>query len=311
MMNFSLFDLHADTPSELYRKKLSLQSNTLHVALDKAKDFHRYCQVMAVWSNCRLSDEEAWDHFWQIRENLLRELSDNRIPLLTDGASLQKALSAEGRGAILAVEDARILAGDLSRLDRLYEAGVRFLTLTWAGETCIGGSHDTDTPLTPFGRAVVERCFLLGITPDVSHASRQVTKEVIALAKAARRPLIATHSNACSVWEHTRNLTDAEFKEITECGGIVGISLCPPHLAKDDCTVDTVVSHILHYLSLGGENTLCLGCDFDGIDTTPEGLTDLSQMPLLYDALLQKGIPESTVRKIFFENAYGFAAANI
>ncbi len=310
-MTFSLFDLHADTPSELYGRKQALRSNELHVALDKAEAFRRYCQVMAVWSNCRLSDEEAWDRFWQIRENLLSELSENRMPLFTDGAALREALSTEGRGAILAVEDARILAGDLTRLDRLYEAGVRFLTLTWAGETCIGGSHDTEAPLTPFGRSVVERCFLLGITPDVSHASRKVTKEVIGMARAAHRPLVATHSNAFSVWEHTRNLTDAEFVDIAECGGVVGVSLCTPHLAKDNCTIQTVVSHIRHYLDLGGENTLCLGCDFDGIDETPEGLTDLSRMPALFDALLHEGIPATTVQKLFFENAYGFAAAHI
>lgn len=311
MKTISLFDLHADTPSELAGRGQSLSSNALHIALDKASVYRRYLQVMAIWSNCRLSDEAAWKRFWEIRENLLRELSENRISLLTDGAALKEATEKKGRGAILAVEDARILADDLSRLDALYNAGVRFLTLTWAGKTCIGGSHDTEDPLTSFGLRVVDRCFELGIVPDVSHASRAVTDEVIRMAKSAGRPLAATHSNAFAVREHTRNLTDAEFSAIAECGGVVGVSLCTPHLASGPCTIATVAAHIRHYLDLGGENTLCMGCDFDGIDATPEGLTDVSRLPLLYEHLGESGVSETVLQKIFFENAYGFAAANL
>ena len=310
MHPLKLFDLHCDTASALFDRKESLTKNDLHVDLAKADPFDTYIQTMAVFSAHRLSDDAAWDRFFDIRKNLLAQLQAHHIPLLQSGGDLADA-TAEKRGVILSVEDARILTGDLRRLDTLYGCGVRFLTLTWSGETCIGGSHDTDAPLTDFGRAVVERCFTLGIVPDVSHASRRVTAEVLAMAKKANRPVIATHSNAFACRQHTRNLTDAEFRAIAECGGIVGISLAPEHLADGACSIADVVSHIRHYLSLGGESSLCLGCDFDGIDSTPDGLSDLSRLPALADALSENGVPDAVVRRIFFENAYGFAVKNI
>ena len=310
MHPLKLFDLHCDTASLLFDRKQSLAANDLHIDLDKANSFDTYIQTMAVWSNYRLSDEAAWERFWDIRENLLAQLDAYRIPLIKNSGDLSKAAENK-RGAILAVEDARLLAGHPERLDIRHDCGVRFLTLTWSGETCIGGSHDTDAPLTDFGRAVVERCFALGITPDVSHASRPVTAEVLAMAKQARRPAIATHSNAFSCRQHTRNLTDAEFRTIAECGGVVGISLAPDHLADGACGIRDVVSHIRHYLSLGGEHALCLGCDFDGIDTVPDGLSDLSCLPILAEALSDAGISDAVIHRIFFENAYGFAVKNL
>lgn len=303
-----LFDLHCDTALELYLQKQPLKNGSLHVSLDKAAAFDSYIQTMAIWSDASLADEQAYTQFLKAAANLKEELEKNDILLIENGTSLHRK---PGRSAILAVEDARILNGDLTRLAQLHRFGVRFLTLTWSGETCIGGSHDTDAPLTNFGRAVVSACFDIGIVPDLSHASRRVTAEVIAMAKSAGKPVIATHSNSFSVHAHTRNLTDAEFCAIAETGGIVGISLCRPHLSDGKCAIPDVIRHIKHFLSLGGENTLCLGCDFDGIDTPPDGIESIADLPALYGAMLDAGISEEITQKIFFENAYGFAAANI
>ena len=311
MTPLNLFDLHCDTATELYMQNQPLASNRLHVSLDKVAAFDTYIQTMAIWSDCRLPDEEAWLRFLQVETRLSEEIVRNGIPRLMSQGDMETALAAGRRGVILAVEDARILNGHIDRLELLHAFGVRFLTLTWAGETCIGGSHDTDAPLTPFGRKVVKRCFEIGIVPDVSHASRRVTAEVLDMAADAYRPVIATHSNACSVHRHTRNLTDDEFRQIASSGGVVGISLAPQHLTDGHCGIGDVVAHIRHYLSLGGEEHLCLGCDFDGIETTPDGLSDLSCLPALAEALSDAGLSDTAIRKIFFENAYGFAAANI
>ena len=310
MHPLNLFDLHCDTASALFDKSASLAENGLHVDLAKAASFDTYIQTMAVFSDHHLSDEAAWTRFFDVQKYLLEALNEYHIPLIQCGDDLAIAAAAK-RGVILSVEDARILAGNLQRLDTLYGAGVRFLTLTWSGKTCIGGSHDTDAPLTDFGRAVVKRCFSLGIVPDVSHASRRVTAEVLAMAKEAHCPVIATHSNAFSCREHTRNLTDAEFRAIAECGGIIGISLAPEHLTDGTCSIADVVTHIRHYLSLGSESALCLGCDFDGIASTPDGLSDLSCLPALAKALSEAGVTDAVIQRIFFENAYGFAVKNI
>ncbi len=311
MNPIDLFDLHCDTPLMLYRQKQSLCENTLHISLKKASVFRKYIQVMAIWSDAALSDADTWTQFLSAAAYLKDELQKSGTEVVRDSLSLRKAAECGKRAVILAVEDARLLNGDSKRLSVIYDRGVRFLTLTWAGLSAIGGAHDTDAPLTPFGRAVTEQCLSMGIIPDISHASRRTAAEVLSIAKEMHRPVIATHSNAFAVYPHTRNLTDSEFSAIAECGGVVGISLAPQHLSAGPCGIDAAVRHIKHYLSLGGERSLCLGCDFDGIDQTPNGLFDISCLPALWDALLSSGIPENTVRHIFYENAYGFAVRHI
>ena len=306
-----LFDLHCDTPYEIYHRHASLQKNDLHISLDKTDAYSTYIQSAAIWSDCRLSNSEAWDAYLVIHEHFKKEMSLNPDAILARNAGdLIRAADTGKRCFVQAVEDARILDGDLSRLDRLREDGIRLLTLCWAGESCIGGSHDTARPLSDFGADVVRRCFEYRITPDVSHASRALTADVLKLANEYGKPVVATHSNAHAVHPHTRNLTDEEFRTIADLGGVVGISLCPQHLTDGACDMDTVVRHIQHYLRIGGEYSLCLGCDFDGIEETPAGLENVSLLTDLADRLNLAGLSPSTIDRIFFDNAYGFAVEN-
>ena len=61
-----------------------------------------------------------------------------------------------------------------------------------------------------------------------------------------------------------------------------------------------------HFLALDGADVLAFGCDFDGCDAFPAEITDLSDMPALYETMLQKNYPENLVRKLFFYNADAF-----
>ncbi|MBO5111253.1 MAG: membrane dipeptidase [Clostridia bacterium] len=300
----SLFDLHCDMPTEAYGRKRSITDGSLMASAAKASGLDRYVQVAAIWSDCRLDDEAAYRRYREVRDNFRAQVEANRFTL----ATCADQLDPNAPSYILAVEDARILAGDLSRLEELYRDGVRFLTLTWAGESVIGGSFDTSAPLTEFGRRVVEECFRLGIVPDLSHASDPVIEEVLEMAEARGLPVVATHSNAYRVHPHPRNLKDSYFERIVALGGLVGISFYPVHLCDGPCNFEAVLAHIRHYLSLGGESCLAFGGDFDGIETTPEGLADLSAMPELYRRLAEAGLDSGLLDRLFYQNAHAFFA---
>ena len=298
-----VIDFHCDTLTEIELRGRGAHDPTLHITPEKAAAFERYVQIGAVWTDDKLTDDEAWERFRRVVE--LYGTLDGAFPIMTP----PEALGAK-RAVILAVEGARLLAGDISRLGELYERGVRILTLGWSGSDCICGSWDTTDGLTAFGREVVRRCFELGIVPDVSHASRKTTAQTIALARDAGKPIIASHSDSYALCPHGRNLTDEEFREIVSLGGIVGVSLHPPHLAGETATVGDVVRHFEHYISLGGESAVVLGCDFDGITATPEGLEDISALPRLYEALAER-LGEKQAKRVFFDNAHDFIKRNI
>ena len=309
-----LFDLHCDTVCEITRHGSSLASNNHHVALDKANVFNAYVQSFAHFATYKVTDEEGYKNFNILYSSLLKEVENNKdkIALVKNAAELEVALSAKKAIALPAVEDARILAGNLSRLDELKDKGIWYLTLMWSGETTIGGSHDTSSPLTPFGKDVVRRCFDIGIVPDISHASEQSAEDTVSLAYEASSPIIASHSNAFSVYSHSRNLRDRHMEAIKELGGIIGISLCKFHLYNkdpDQTDLGDVIRHIEYYLSRGMEDVLCIGADWDGTDL-PIGFYDIRSSQNIYEALLKLNYNEALIEKIFFGNAYRFYKQN-
>ena len=313
-MQHRIADLHCDTFKVLSDTGADLASNDLSISLDKAAAFHPYIQTAAVWSDSRCSDEECWRRFLRVADDMEAQLAKyaGRASLCRSAADLDRN-SADGIASfIYAVEDARILCGNLARLDVLYERGVRFLTLTWSGETIVGGSFDTDTGLTDFGKAAVRRALELGIVPDISHASRKTAADALAIAEEMERPIVATHSNSQSVMPLPRNLTDEEFLRVARLGGIVGISFAAAHLtAAETCTADTVIAHIRHYFDLGGEDHVALGCDFDGIDRAPEGLEDISKLGYLADTMQKAGFTGQQIDKVFYANASAFMRRNL
>ena len=110
-MNLSLFDTHCDTAYELYHKKEDLWENTCHISLSSAQVYEKYAQLFAVWSNKRLDDQTCWQQFLLIAENFDRLI--NRQGAYIQRNTTVQPLQHTDRLAILAVEDARLLAGDI------------------------------------------------------------------------------------------------------------------------------------------------------------------------------------------------------
>ncbi len=290
----SLFDLHCDTLLEAYNQVLNIRDCDLHISLKKAKNFSHYIQVASIWSDYRLNNDDAYKKACSII-NYYCDLGVNFCNNHNDFGC---------RSFILGIEDARLLNGDISRLDSLYKLGLRILTLNWRGASIIGGGFDTDLGLTSFGRDAVKRCSELGIVVDVSHSSVRTFYDVLELGEKYGFVPIASHSNSFSVCEHPRNLTDAQFNILCELGSVVGVSLVSEHLGEN-ATIYTALKHILHYLSLNGEKALALGCDFDGTSNLPTGINSICDLDKLY-SLLKRELGEKIANAIFYENANAF-----
>lgn len=310
MQRLRLIDTHCDTAFELWHRGEEIEKNSCHIDLEKAREYTNYTQFFAVWANKRRTDDEAFDDFIKVSDNFIKQINtyDNRISSVKTFEEMNAAWNNNKTAAFLAVEDARILGGRIERLDVLKERGVKYLTMMWGGETCIGSSHDVDGGLTDFGRAVVHECFEYGIIPDVSHSNEQTTEEISQLAFEHKKPFIASHSNCYSLFPHTRNLREKHLNDIIKLGGIVGISLCPYHIkdmSDGICTVSDVVAHIEKYLELGAENVLGLGCDLDGTDL-PQGFNGVNDLYKIADELARINYSNELIEKIFYKNFYEF-----
>ncbi len=309
-MILSLSDLHCDTLYEIFAKQKSVNDPSLAVSLDPlaVHPYQKHTQVTAIWSDSSLSDE---DSFLQC-VSILEQLQEHRIfDCFYRGVGNASFFLEQSKAFLLGVEDARLLSGEISRLTFLHQKGVRILTLLWKGVSCIGGAYDTDRGLTAFGKEVVTCSTELGIVCDISHASIRSAYDTIEMANGA--PVIASHSDSFSVYPHPRNITDSLFSDIKQTGGLVGINLYDVHLgmhALRGTATDMILRHIDHFLSIGGEDVICFGCDFDGAQTPleyqhPEDLYSLS------NEMVRRGYSERVIQKIFWKNADRFIMKHI
>ncbi|MBQ7810635.1 MAG: membrane dipeptidase [Clostridia bacterium] len=288
-MSIKYFDLHCDTLYRVYTENLSVDSDTLNITTNKAKRFDEYSQLMAVWIPDIIRGQAAFDLFkacTDVYKNRYLPLNNSKINFM------------------LSVENGSVIGGDISNISTLKEYGVRALSLVYNDDNELGSGAFSESKfgLTSIGKKAVEVFEKNNIYIDLSHSSVRTFYDV---AEISNKPIIATHSNSYSLCPHKRNLTDEQFEIIKNSGGVVGINFYPPFLNPDDskASVNDVIKHIYHFLSLGGEDSVCIGSDFDGCDALKE-LDSIDKMPFLYDTLLKSGFNEQVVQKIMYKNAH-------
>lgn len=308
-----LIDFHCDTPAALFGAKAALSHNCLHVDLEKTVSFSTYVQAAAYFTPQKVSDADGMDWVRACHAYLQSAVKASPAAMFVfDAADLQTAVSSGKRGFLPAVEDLRILNGNLDNLPLLRNMGVRIVTPVWRGQSGIGGAWNTAAGLTPFGKKAVENALALGLIPDVSHASIQTFDDVAALCHAAGKPFLATHSCAFSLCPHGRNLSDEQIKRIAECGGLIGVNFFPLFLTgTEKADLDDVVRHVLRFQSLCGTDVLAVGSDFDGIACLPNGLLSVADVPRLLDRFSAFGCSDDMLDRLFFENGYRFLTENL
>ncbi len=204
--------------------------------------------------------------------------------------------------ALLGIEGAHALEGDLGRLDAFAERGVRYLGLLHfsaneAGFPAYGTGRKDEQGLTRWGHALVERCEANRVIVDLAHINKRGFMEAC---ERSTRPLIVSHTGVLGAFKHWRNIDDEQLRAVADRGGCVGVIFCPKYVGGDG--LEPVVRHLRHVIDVVGEDAAALGSDWDGfiVPTTP--LQSPAGLPLLVDALLEAGVTDNVIGKILREN---------
>ena len=142
-------------------------------------------------------------------------------------------LEDEGKRAIyIGIENGYPIGNDLSNVELYYNKGVRYITLVHSSNNDLADSAtDSKGPehggISKFGEEVVKEMNRLGIMVDVSHGNDSVFYDAISMSKA---PIIASHSNARSVTDHPRNMSDEMLKLMAKNGGVVQLTMLADYL---------------------------------------------------------------------------------
>jgi len=153
------------------------------------------------------------------------EIAPDQIELALNSADVRRIFKTGKKVAMIGVENAYPVGADLKRIEEFHQRGARYMSLSHNGHSqfCDSNTGESDgiwlhNGLSILGKSAVSEMNRLGIMIDVSHPSKASMQQMISLSKA---PVIASHSSARALCDHSRNLDDEQLLLIKENGGVV------------------------------------------------------------------------------------------
>ncbi len=155
---------------------------------------------------------------------LTNKIAPNRIGLATTSDGARKIYASGKKVAMIGVENAYPLGTDISRVKKFYDLGARYMSLSHNGHSQFCDSNTGEKEdvwlhngVSDLGKEVIKEMNKLGMMIDVSHPSKKAMKDIIELSKA---PIIASHSSARALCNHSRNLDDEQLEWLKKNGGV-------------------------------------------------------------------------------------------
>lgn len=156
---------------------------------------------------------------------LVNDIAPNQIELATNATDVRRIFNSGKKVAMIGVENGYPIGTDLNNVKKFYDLGARYMSLSHNGHSqlCDSNTGEADNiwlhnGLSPLGKEVIKEMNKWGIMIDVSHPSKESMRQMIELTKA---PIIASHSSARALCDHSRNLDDEQLDWIKKNGGVV------------------------------------------------------------------------------------------
>lgn len=157
--------------------------------------------------------------------NLVKKFAPDQIELATTSADVKRIVASGKKVAMIGIENAYPIGTDISNVEKFYNLGARYMSLSHNGHSqlCDSNTGEADgvwlhNGLSDLGKEVIAEMNRVGMMIDVSHPSKEAMRQMIELTKA---PIIASHSSARALCDHSRNLDDEQLKWMKNNGGVV------------------------------------------------------------------------------------------
>lgn len=363
-----LIDTHNDFPTTAIDKGYSFDQSLkgkTHSDLNRMKEGGVDVQIFSIWCDGQKQQPYAWanQEIDSVQEWARR--NPKQMMMVYNSADLKRSLRSKKLGAMLGVEGGHMIENDLTKLEKLYARGVRYMTLTWNNSTdwATSAMEESSTVppermtrerkkgLTDFGKEVVRKMNAMGMLVDLSHVGEQTFWDAIAT---TTKPVIVSHSCAHALCPVFRNLKDDQIIAVAKNGGVIHLNFFSgfvdpefmkrnaafnqTHKAERDSILKTVtdpyfadqylfekypeevkslrpplsklIDHLDHIVKLAGVDHVGMGSDFDGINSAPQQLDDVTGFPLITQELLKRGYSKKDIEKILGGNFIRILKAN-
>ncbi len=286
-------DSHSDYASF---KVLSLSDNRLfdHGGIENMLDGGVKLQVLAVWIPQEQKHKikccfRIIDFIYSITSD-----SNEKAAVCTNKDDDDNKLRI-----IIMIESADSINCRIDMIKKVYDRGVRILSLTWNEENRFASGCCSAGGLKAEGLKAIKEINRLRMALDVSHLNEQGFWESIEIYK---YPPCATHSSVYDIAPNPRNLKKDQIKHLISKDGYIGINFYTEFLKGRYADIEDILEHIEYILSLGGEKNVGLGSDFCGIQYTPKGLDSSADFQKIPEAMAKRNYSDTLINQICYGN---------
>lgn len=269
---FPIFDLHCDLLSYLVYRPGANAMNTEDIgcAIPYLQHGNVKLQVLAIYSPV---EDGSTDFAYQqsIRFRKLLEEYPQQLVKATDLTTVASLPASDRIGVVAAIENAAGFCEENESLEKGFQKlesiienveKLLYISLTHHSENRFGGGNYCAVGLKDDGKVVLEYISGRKIAIDLSHTCDQLAFDILEHInkKGLDIPVMASHSNFRSVFNHPRNLIDEVVQEIVDKQGIIGVNFLRAFL--NDKNPDALMEHIMYGLKGKAANSLAFGADF-------------------------------------------------
>lgn len=168
--------------------------------------------------------ENAMDKFAAIHR-LAEDIAPDKIELAYTSDDVRRINAAGKKVAMIGIENGYPVGMDVANVKKFADLGGRYMSLSHNGHSQLSDSNTGERDsvwlydgISDLGKEVIVEMNKWGMMIDVSHPSKEAMRDMIELSKA---PIIASHSSARALCNHSRNLDDEQLMWLKENGGVV------------------------------------------------------------------------------------------
>ena len=157
--------------------------------------------------------------------HLTKEIAPGQIELALTAADVPRIAKSGKKVALIGIENAYPIGTDITRVKEFHDRGGRYLSLAHNGHSQMADSNTGERDnvwlhngLSELGKQVIAEANKWGLMIDLSHPSKAANLQALALSKA---PVIASHSAARALADHSRNMDDEQLLALKKNGGVI------------------------------------------------------------------------------------------
>jgi len=239
---------------------------------------------------------------------LVSDYAPDLIELALNSDDVYRIQKKGKKVAMIGVENAYPIGLDTSNVKKYWEKGARYMSLAHNGHSQFSDSNTGERDgvylhdgLSELGKQMVRLLNYYGIMIDISHPSKEAIRQMIELSKA---PVIASHSSARALRDHSRNLDDEQLEWVKQNGGVIQTVALGSYLTdREDppANIEDFINHIDYMVDKMGIDHVGISSDFDGGGGIV-GWKDASETQNVTSALRNRGYSDEEIAKIWGGN---------